>query len=102
MNKSFEKKVINLYKSEKKLELLQIAYVMLFIAVTVVSGLIALINQPVGVAFLIIPLICLVAWSMNMVAWSIVKTAVEHFYPDVLKKDEPKPKAKKTTKKAKK
>jgi hypothetical protein len=85
MKKSFGKKLVELYRANAKLELLQYAYLILFVAVTVISGLIALIHQAIGVAFLIIPLVCLVAWSMNLVAWSIVKTAIEHFYPEVLK-----------------
>ena len=82
MNKSFEKKLVELFRAEKKLELLEYAYAVLFIVVTLVAGLIALINQAVGVSFLIVPLICLVSATMNVVAWSIVKTAMEHFYPD--------------------
>ena len=82
MNKSFEKKLVKLFRDGKKLELLEYSYVALFVVVTLVAGLIALINQAVGVSFLIVPLICLVSWSMNLVAWSIVKTAMEHFYPD--------------------
>jgi len=92
MKKSFENKIVELYRADKKMDLLQYAYGMLFVAVTLVAGLIALINQAVGVAFLIIPLICLISWCMNVVAWSIVKTAVEHFFPEVLKKSEEKAK----------
>lgn len=82
MNKSFEKKLVELFRAGKKLELLEYAYMVLFVVVTLVAGLIALINQAVGVSFLIVPLICLVSGAMNLVAWSIVKTAMEHFYPD--------------------
>lgn len=82
MNKSFEKKLVKLFREGKKLELLEYSYVILFVAITLVAGLIALVNQAVGVSFLVIPLICLVSFSMNIVAWSIVKTAISHFYPD--------------------
>ena len=85
MKKSFGKKIVEQYRANGKLELLQYAYLILFAVVTMAAGLVALIHQAVGVAFLIIPLICLVTWSMNLVAWSVVKTAVEHFYPEVLK-----------------
>ena len=84
MKKSFGKKIIEQYRANGKLELLQYAYLILFAVVTMAAGLVALIHQAVGVAFLIIPLICLVTWSMNLIAWSVVKTAVEHFYPEVL------------------
>lgn len=85
MKKSFGKKIIEQYRANGKLELLQYAYLILFAVVTMAAGLVALIHQAVGVAFLTIPLICLVTWSMNLIAWSVVKTAVEHFYPEVLK-----------------
>ena len=85
MKKSFGKKIVEQYRANGKLELLQYAYIILFAVVTVAAGLVALIHQAVGIAFLIIPLICLVTWSMNLIAWSVVKTAVEHFYPEVLK-----------------
>ena len=85
MKKSFGKKIVEQYRANGKLELLQYAYLILFAVVTIAAGLVALIHQAVGVAFLIIPLICLVTWSMNLIAWSVVKTAVEHFYPEVLK-----------------
>lgn len=85
MKKSFGKKIVEQYRANGKLELLQYAYLILFAVVTMAAGLVALIHQAVGVAFLIIPLICLVTWSMNLIAWSVVKTAVEHFYPEVLK-----------------
>lgn len=85
MKKSFGKKIVEQYRANGKLELLQYAYLILFAVVTMAAGLVALIHQAVGIAFLIIPLICLVTWSMNLIAWSVVKTAVEHFYPEVLK-----------------
>ena len=82
MNNSFGNKLVKLYREGKKLELLEYAYAILFVAVTLVAGLIALINQAVGVSFLIVPLICLISGTMNVVAWSIIKTAIEHFCPD--------------------
>lgn len=102
MKKSFGKKIVEQYRANGKLELLQYAYLILFAVVTMAAGLVALIHQAVGVAFLIIPLICLVTWSMNLIAWSVVKTAVEHFYPEVLKPEVIKtPKAKRAVNKQK-
>jgi len=85
---------VSFYRDNKKLELLQYAYVIIFAVVMVISGLIALINQAIGISFLIIPLICVVSFCMNLIAWSIIKTAIEHFHPDILKKDEKKAKKK--------
>lgn len=80
-----EKKIVELYRSNKRLELLQYAYVGVFIAVLVLAGLIALINQAVGVALLVVPLICLIAAAMNLIAWSLVKSGIEHFFAKELK-----------------
>ena len=106
MKKNFSAKIVEMYRKNEKLDLLQCAYVVIFAVVTIVAGLIALINQPIGVAFLIVPLICLVTWSMNLIAWSIAKTAIEQFFPEVLEnptkkaieKTEKTAKTKKTTK----
>lgn len=98
MKKSFGNRLVELYKENRKLELLQYAYIGLLLASVVVCGLIALFNQALGVGCLIIPLICLVAFAMNMVAWSLIKTTIEHFYPEVLKKAE-KDEKKKSSKK---
>ena len=100
MNKSFGKKLVELYKGGKTLELLQFTYVIIFGVVTITAGLIALIKQAVGVAFMIVPLICLISFCMNLVVWSIIKTAIEHFFPEVLEKNTPKKTTKKATKKA--
>ncbi|MBR1874939.1 hypothetical protein IJ798_00975 [Candidatus Saccharibacteria bacterium] len=84
--KSFsEKKIIEMFKEGKKLELLQYAYTTVFAVALVLAGLLALINQAVGVALLIVPLVCLVAAAMNLVAWSLVKSGIEHFFSKELK-----------------
>jgi len=81
-----KKKIVELYKNQKRLELLQYAYVMAFAATLIAAGLIALINQAVGVAILIVPLVCLIAAAMNLVAWSLVKSGIERFLSNELKK----------------
>ena len=70
--------IIKLYREHKELKLVEIAYFFVMIISFVVAGFVALFNQPLGVSFLIIPLISLVAGVMNIVAWSLVKTGVEH------------------------
>ncbi|MBQ2638648.1 MAG: hypothetical protein Q4E70_02705 [Candidatus Saccharibacteria bacterium] len=81
-----KKKIVELYKNQKRLELLQYAYVMAFAATLIAAGLIALINQAVGVAILIVPLVCLIAAAMNLIAWSLVKSGIERFLSNELKK----------------
>ena len=79
MNKSYIEKLTRLYESNKKLELLERAYAVIFVVVTLVAGLIALVNQAVGVAFLIVPLVCLISFAMNIVVWSMIKTALDRY-----------------------
>ena len=104
MNKSFGKKLVELYKNGKAITLVQFTYVLIFVVFVITAGLISLIKQAVGVAFLIVPLVCLISFCMNLVAYSVIKTAIEFFYPEVNKKEEPKKKTpakkKSTTKKA--
>ncbi len=99
MNKSFGKKLVELYKSGRAITLVQLTYVLIFIVFVVTAGLISLIKQAVGIAFLIVPLICLISFCMNLVAYSVIKTAIEFFYPEVNEKEVKKAPAKRTTKK---
>lgn len=102
MNKSFGKKLVELYKNGKAITLVQLTYVLIFIVFVITAGLISLVKQAVGVAFLIVPLICLISFCMNLVAYSVIKTAIEFFYPEVNKKEEKKTEPKKKKAPAKK
>lgn len=70
--------VINLYKSHKELLLVEIAYFLIMIIGFMAAGFVALFNQALGVSFLVIPLIAVIASVVNVVVWSLIKTAMEH------------------------
>ena len=68
---------LGLYQEKKQVALLAWAYGFIAVAVTILAGLVALINQSVGVAIMIIPLIAIVAFSVNIVMWALIRFAIE-------------------------
>lgn len=75
-----------LYQSGKELVLLEWAYLIISVASFLLAGIFALFNQALGVGVLIIPLVAFIAFSMNIVAWALVKFAVETMIPDIKSK----------------
>ena len=95
--------IINLYKNHRELTLLEITYFMLMMVAFVVAGVVALFSQSLGVSILIVPLVCLIAGAMNLVAWALVKLALEnlmswHDQKNNTKKDDSKKSAEKSKK----
>ena len=68
---------MNLYRNRKQIILLTWAYLLLAGITVLVAGVCALINQSVGVAMLILPLIAIIALCMNVVAWSFVRFIID-------------------------
>lgn len=68
---------IELYKENRQITLLTWCYSALTIIFVVIAGLIALLNQPLGVGVLIVPLVCVVALCMNIVFWALIHLAVD-------------------------
>lgn len=68
---------LGLYQEKKQVALLAWAYGLVAVAVTILAGLVALINQSVGVAIMIVPLIAVVAFSVNVVMWALIRFAIE-------------------------
>ena len=71
------KSLIKLYKDNKQLTLLEIAYFALSILSFAVAGIVALFNQSLGVNILIVPLIAFVAGLMNIVIWAVIRLVIE-------------------------
>jgi len=70
-----------LYKERRELTLLQWAYLALVIGSVVVAGIFALFDRAVGVGILIVPMVALIAMSMNVVAWALIKLTADTFLP---------------------
>lgn len=68
---------LGLYKDKKQVVLLSWAYAAIAVVITILAGLVALINQSVGVAIMIIPLVAIIAFSVNIVMWALIRFAVE-------------------------
>lgn len=76
-------KIIELYKEGQALILLEWIYAIVSIGALLLAGLLALVNQSLGVGFLIIPLVSFVAFSMNIVAWALIKLLIESAQPEL-------------------
>ncbi|MBO4854905.1 hypothetical protein J6X15_02140 [Candidatus Saccharibacteria bacterium] len=70
---SIWEKFSKMYREKDQVGLLTWAYVIISVAVVIVAGLIALINQSVGVAILIIPLVAVAAMCANVMVWSLIR-----------------------------
>lgn len=91
--------IIKLYKNHRELTLLEMTYFIMMILAFVVAGVVALFSQSLGVSILVVPLVCLIAGVMNLVAWSLVKLALDSLIHWHDKKNEDKASKAKTTKK---
>ncbi len=83
---------IDLYKDNKQIVLLSWCYSLIAIVFVVISGIIALINQPLGVSILIVPLVSVIALSMNVVFWALIHLAIDNKSKKETKKSAPKTK----------
>lgn len=70
--------IIKLYKNHRELTLLEMTYFIMMILAFMVAGIVALFSQSLGVSILVVPLVCLIAGVMNLVAWSLVKLALDN------------------------
>ena len=84
---------ISLYKQNKQIVLLTWCYSVIAIIFVVIAGIIALINQPLGVAILAIPLVAVIALSMNVVFWALIHLAISE--KSIKKTEKPASKSKK-------
>ncbi len=72
-------KFSKMYREKNQLSLLTWAYAIISIAVVIIAGLIALINQSVGVAILIIPLVAIAAMCANVIVWSLIRFLLQTY-----------------------
>ena len=97
---SIWEKFTKMYREKRQVTLLSWAYAIISIAVVIVAGLIALINQSIGVAILIVPLIAVAAMCANVFVWSLIRFILDtHEQNEKAKARAMKRNSKKTTKK---
>ena len=91
---------IDLYRKNRQLALLSIVYGLIAIVFVFIAGIFALINQSVGIAILIVPLIAIAALSANIVAWALINLAFDCIAKklDELEKKQEKSQARKSSK----
>ena len=66
-----------LYKEQRELTILEITYLIIAVLSFLVAAVIALLNQSLGVALLIIPFISFLALSANIIVWALIRMLLE-------------------------
>lgn len=70
----------NLYNNHRELTLLQWLYALIAIIGVFVAGIIALMNQSLGISILIVPGVFAIAFIANLVAWSLLNTVLKSLF----------------------
>ena len=66
-----------LYKEQRELTILDVTYLIIAVLSFLVAAVIALLNQSLGVALLIIPFVSFLALSANMIVWALVRMLLD-------------------------
>ena len=77
-----------LYKEKRELTILEVTYLIIAIISFLVAAVIALLNQSLGVALLIIPFVSFLALSANMIVWALVRMLLDESSKNDHKKSE--------------
>ena len=77
-----------LYKEQRELTILEVTYLIIAILSFLVAAVIALLNQSLGVALLIIPFVSFLALSANMIVWALVRMFLDESTKNDHKKSE--------------
>ena len=77
-----------LYKEKRELTILEVTYLIIAIISFLMAAVIALLNQSLGVALLIIPFVSFLALSANMIVWALVRMLLEESAKNDYKKSE--------------
>lgn len=77
-----------LYKEQRELTILEVTYLIIAVLSFLVAAVIALLNQSLGVALLIIPFISFLALSANMIVWALVRMLLDESTKNDYKKSE--------------
>lgn len=70
---------VDLYRKNRQLVLLSWIYGVIAVIFVFIAGILALINQSVGIALLIVPLVAISALSANIVAWALARLVLDSF-----------------------
>lgn len=77
-----------LYKEQCELTILEVTYLIIAVLSFLVAAVIALLNQSLGVALLIIPFVSFLALSANMIVWALVRMLLDESTKNDHKKSE--------------
>ena len=77
-----------LYNEQRELTILEVTYLIIAVLSFLVAAVIALLNQSLGVALLIIPFVSFLALSANMIVWALVRMLLDESTKNDHKKSE--------------
>ncbi|MBQ9019979.1 hypothetical protein IJ096_01510 [Candidatus Saccharibacteria bacterium] len=77
----------NLYVNHREYALLQWLYAIIALLGLFISGIVALMNQTLGISILIVPGIFSIAFVANLVAWSLLNTVLKSLFSGDRKKE---------------
>lgn len=77
----------NLYVNHREYVLLQWLYAIIALLGLFISGIVALMNQTLGISILIVPGIFSIAFVANLVAWSLLNTVLKSLFSGDRKKE---------------
>lgn len=77
-----------LYRDQRELTILEITYLIIAVSSFLVAAVIALLNQSLGVALLIIPFVAFLALSANIIVWALVRMLLDESTKNDHKKSE--------------
>lgn len=86
-------KFLSLYQNNRELTVLQIVYLAGAIITVFICGLLALVNQELGMSCLFVPLVGIAIFCTNIVVWSLTKFIIDSLHPELKEasaKSEPK------------
>ena len=66
-----------LYNEQRELTILEVTYLIIAVLSFLVAAVIALLNQSLGVALLIIPFVSFLALSANIIVWALVRMLLD-------------------------
>lgn len=78
-----------LYKEQRELTILEVTYLIIAVLSFLVAAVIALLNQSLGVALLIIPFVSFLALSANMIVWALVRMFLDESTKKIMRNQKP-------------
>ena len=68
-----------LHDEKRELAMLEWAYLIIAVGAVIIAGILALFDQALGWAVMVVPMLAAIALCTNVVAWALIKLAADTF-----------------------